>query len=59
MKSLGVKLFTPQDLHSLKDPKEMPIGDGMMAANEKGTHEDTRLPFEAKEVLELCYHCGN
>jgi hypothetical protein len=56
MERLGVKPFTPQELLTLKDPQDGPVGDGLMAFNEEGTHE---LPCEPKQVLDWCYHCGN
>jgi hypothetical protein len=59
IKSLGVSVYTPQELLSLKDPQEVPAGFGLMEMNQESTFEATLLPFDADKVLEICYHIGN
>ncbi len=59
IKSLGVSVYAPQELLSLKDPDEVPAGFGLMEMNQESTFEATLLPFDADKVLEICYQIGN
>jgi hypothetical protein len=59
MRSLGVTIFTPQELARLKDPQHVPVGVGLMEINEETTFQDIRLPFDADKVLKSCFDIGN
>jgi hypothetical protein len=56
---LGVTIFTPQELNSLKDPQEVLVGVGLMESNQETTFQDVQLPFDADKVLKICYDIGN
>ncbi len=58
-RSLGVTIFTPQELTRLKDPQQVHVGVGLMERNEETTFQDTQLPFDADKVLEICFDIGN
>ena len=59
MRSLGVTLFTPQELTCLKDPQQVLVGVGLMESNEETTFQDIRLPFDADAILKICFDIGN
>jgi hypothetical protein len=61
MKSMGISIFTQEELLELKDPQKVPVGSGMMDANPEfsGDFEGLQLPFDEATVLKKCFDCGN
>lgn len=59
IKKFGVTLFTEDDLLTLKDPEDVPVGTGMMQANNDVSMDRVVLPLLAREVLNDCYEGGN
>lgn len=61
MISMGIQIFTQEELRGLKDPQKMPSGSGMMDANPEfsGDFEELQLPFDNATVLKKCFECGN
>jgi len=61
MKSMGIQIFTQEELRGLKDPQKLPTGSGMMDANPEfsGDCEQLQLPFDNATVLQKCFDCGN
>jgi len=61
MKRLGIRKFTTQELHQLKDPQKVLVGSGMMDANIElcSDFDSLVLPFDDLTVLEMGFDCGN
>jgi hypothetical protein len=56
VKEFGVTIFTVEEMNALKDPQDIPVGRGLMRANNSKTPE---LPFSAERVIDLSVECGN